>query len=106
MSIELLQILWSFGIFIVILAVIGLYCLLATYNLIRALIGLEIMIKAATLLVIVVGYVTGRTALTQALVVTFITIEVVVMAVAIGVVLGIRHYNNSLDTRKIRNLKG
>ena len=30
----------------------------------------------------------------------------VVMAVAIGVVLGIRHYNDSLDTRKLRNLKG
>ena len=88
------------------LAAIGIYCMLATYNLIRALIGVELLLKAVTLLIITVGYITKHNALTQAMVITFIVIEVVVMTVAIGVVLGIRSHTNSLDARDIRNLKG
>jgi multisubunit Na+/H+ antiporter MnhC subunit len=106
MSTELLAIFWPCSIFIIMLSVIGLYCMLTSYNLIRILIGLELLVKAATLLIITVGYVTRHSALTQALVITFIVIEVVVMTVAVGVVLGIRRHNDSLDARKIRNLKG
>jgi multisubunit Na+/H+ antiporter MnhC subunit len=106
MSPELLQIFWPFSIFIVLLFAVGLYCMLATFNLIRALIGLELLLKAVTLLIILVGYVTGNSVMTQALVITFIVIEVVVMTVAVGVVLGIRSYNNSLDVRKIKDIKG
>lgn len=106
MNSDLLQMLWPFGIFIIMLSIIGIYCMLVTYNLVRTLIGLELFIKGVTLLVIIVGYITHHTALAQALVITFIVIEVVVMVVAVGVVLGIRRYNNSLDSRYIRNLKG
>jgi multisubunit Na+/H+ antiporter MnhC subunit len=106
MNTQSLQIFWPSGIFIILLSVIGIYCILLTHNLIRALIGLELLIKAVTLLIVTIGYITNHTALTQVLVVTFIVIEVVVMTVAVGVVLGIRSHNNSLDVRKIRNLKG
>jgi len=106
MNTDLVPIFWPFSIFIIMLSVIGLYCMLVSYNLIRILIGLELILKALTLLIIAVGYITHHTALTQALVVTFIVIEVVFMTVAIGIVLGIRRLNNSLDVRKIRTLKG
>ncbi len=106
MNAESLQLFFTFGIFIIMLAAIGIYCMLATYNLIRALIGVELLLKAVTLLIITVGYITKHNALTQAMVITFIVIEVVVMTVAIGVVLGIRSHTNSLDARDIRNLKG
>ena len=106
MNNEALQLFWSFGPFVVLLSVIGIYCILVTYNLLRALIGVEILIKAITLLIVVVGYVTGHTALAQALVITLIVIEVVVIAVAVGVVLGLHRHNDSLDIRKLRNLKG
>jgi multisubunit Na+/H+ antiporter MnhC subunit len=106
MTPEILRLFWSFGIFIIMLFIIGFYCMLITYNLIRALIGLELLIKAVTLLLILVGYVTGHIALTQALVITIIVIEVVFITVAVGVVMGIRRHNNSLDVRKVRNLKG
>lgn len=88
------------------LLVIGVYCVLMTLNLLRALIGLEILIKAVTLLIIVVGYITHHEALAQSLVITLIVIEVVVVTVAVGVVMGIHKFNHSLDVRKIRNLKG
>ena len=102
----MLQLFWTAGLFIVMLFIIGFYCVLVTFNLIRALIGIELLIKAVTLLLIVVGYVTGHTALAQALVITLIVIEVVMMTVAMGVVLGVHEHNKDLDLRKLRNLKG
>ncbi|MDD4981079.1 MAG: NADH-quinone oxidoreductase subunit K [Candidatus Omnitrophica bacterium] len=106
MSSEILRLFWSFGIFIIMLSIIGFYCVFLTYNLIRVLIGLELLIKAATLLLIVVGYINGHEALTQSLVITLIVIEAVVMTVAVGIVLGIRSRHNSLDVRNIREIKG
>ena len=106
MSFESLQVFLPFGIVIAMLFIIGLYCVLATFNLIRALIGLELLIKAVTLLIVVVGFIGGHIALIQALVITLIVIEVVVMTVAMGVVLGLHSHNSSLDIRKLKNLRG
>lgn len=106
MSSELMQLFWYFSICVIMLSVIGIYCVLATFNLMRALIGLEILIKAVTLLIIAVGYITAHEALAQGLVITLIVVEVVMITIAVGVVVGIHSYNNSLDARKIRNLKG
>jgi len=101
-----LNLFWPFSIFIIVLFVIGLYCMLATFNLIRALVGLELIVKAVTLLLVLAGYINGHTALTQALVITLIVVEVVLIAVAVGVVIAIYAHNNSLDARQIRRLKG
>ena len=98
--------LWVYGIFTGLLLVIGIYCILATTNLIRALIGLEILIKAVTLLIIVAGYLSKHVALAQSLVITLIVIEVVIMTVAAGIILGIHRHSNSLEVKDIRNLKG
>lgn len=97
---------WLYGLFIIILSVIGIYCVLVTYNLIRALIGLEILVKGSTLLIIIIGHITNHQALAQSLVITLIVVEAVVITVSVGIVLGIHSYNGSLDLRKIRNLKG
>jgi len=106
MTPESLVLFWQFCFFVVMLAIIGFYCLLATYNLIRVLIGLELLIKSVTLLLVVVGYVSGHVALMQAFVITLIVVEVVVIVVATGVVINLRRHNQSLDTRKLRNLRG
>ena len=106
MNQEALANFWPYIVCAITLFIIGIYCIILTFNLIRALIGLEILIKAITLLIIVAGYITGHTALTQSLVITMIVIEVVVITIAVGLVLGIHQQNNSLDARKIRNLKG
>jgi len=106
MNADTLVLFWPASIFIIALFIIGIYCILATYNLIRTLIGLELVIKAVTLLLVLAGYLTNRLALTQALVITLIVIEVVLIAVAVGVVLGIYMHNNSLDAREIRKLRG
>lgn len=95
-----------FNIFVILLLVIGFYCLIVTKNLVRVLIGLEILIKAVTLLIILAGYITGKMATAQTLVITLIVVEVVVMAVGAGIVISVFNKNNSLDVRNLRNLKG
>ncbi len=99
----------AFGVFsigIVLVFIAGLYCLIATSNLIRAMIGLELLTKAVTLFIILAGYVTGRTALAQALAITLIVIEVVVIAVAVGVILCVFRHNKSVNGKLLRNIKG
>jgi NADH:ubiquinone oxidoreductase subunit K len=96
----------TFTAFISMLAAAAIYCILTTKNLIRILIGVELLTKAVTLLIILGGYVTARPALAQALVIALIIVEVVVIAVAAGLVIGIFRHNGSLDTRNIKNLKG
>ena len=96
----------TYWIFIVLLALAGVYCVVATRNLIRVLIGMELMTKAATLLIVVGGWISGKMALAQALVINLIVVEVVVIAVAAGLVVSLFRKNGSLDTRELRNLKG
>ena len=101
-----LQLFLNFGFFIIMLFIAGAYLVLVTRNLMRVLIGLELMMKGVTLLLIVAGYVTGAVALAQAVVITLIVIEVVVMAVMAGVILSIYKNSGSMDARNLRNLKG
>ncbi len=103
---EMSEVLWLFGIASTLVLIIGFYCLIATQNLIRAIIGLELLTKAVTLFIILGGYVTGRTGLAQALAITLIVIEVVVVVVAIGVVLCVFRHNSSVDVKTLRNIKG
>lgn len=92
--------------FIIMLFISGIYCILVTRNLMRALIGLELLTKAVTLLLIVAGYISGRPALAQTMVITLIIIEVVVIAIGTGVVLSVYRHTDSLDARNLRSLKG
>lgn len=96
----------QYGLFIILFVIMGLYCIIATFNLIRVLIGLELMIKAVTLLLIVAGELSGHQALAQTLVITLIVIEVVVMVVGAGIVLGIHAHTGRLNVKNIRELKG
>lgn len=80
---------------------IGIYSLLVTHNLMRILISIEILTKGVTLLLIVAGYVSGKMDLAEAYVITVIIIEVVLLAVATGLVLGLSRINETLDTRKM-----
>lgn len=85
---------------------LGLYCVLSAGNVIRILIGVELMTKAATLAIILAGYLTGQAALAQCLAITLIVVEVAVIAVAAGIAVGIFKRNGSLDTSELKTLKG
>ncbi len=95
-----------FGLGVVLTLIVGFYCILTTRNLIRALIGLEILTKAVTLLIILAGYLANRTGLAQALAITLIVTEVVVIVVAVGIVLCIHRRTRSIDVETVRELRG
>lgn len=82
------------------------YCLLATRNLIRIVIALEVLTKGVTLLLMYAGFVTGQIALAQTFIITLIIVEVVVAVVAAGIAVGAFRHNKTLDVRKMRNLQG
>jgi NADH:ubiquinone oxidoreductase subunit K len=85
---------------------IGLYTLLLAKNLIRMLIGFEIMTKGVTLAFISAGNANGRIALSQSLVITMIVVEVISIATALAIVMLIQSKKKSLNVRKLTDLKG
>jgi len=93
-------------IFAVLLVLTALYCILATRNLIRILIGMELMTKAVTLLLAVGGYVSHQMAVAQTYIITLIVLEVVVIAIAAAIVIGSHKHNNDMDAGRMNNLKG
>lgn len=86
---------------VVLIVITGFYCLMITRNLIRILIGLEILIKGVTLLLIAVGHISGKLAYTESFVITLIVIEVVIMTVAAGIIIGIFRRNESLNVNNL-----
>jgi multisubunit Na+/H+ antiporter MnhC subunit len=97
---------WIFTFFALLVLVTGLYNVIATTNMIRAMIGFEIMTKAVTLIIALAGKVTGNIALSQAFIITMIVIEVVIITVAGGIVISVFRKHGSINVRLLRNLKG
>ncbi len=96
----------TFGLGVVLMLITGFYCVLSTRSLIRVFIGVEILAKGVTLLLIIAGYVTGRMALAQTLAITLIIVEVAVLVVAISVVLVLFKHDDEMDANRLRNLRG
>ncbi|MFZ2957756.1 MAG: NADH-quinone oxidoreductase subunit K [Candidatus Ozemobacteraceae bacterium] len=86
--------------------VTGLYCIMATRNMIRVLIGIELITKGVTLLIIIAGKVSNHMASAQAITITVIIIEVVLVPVVAGLILGVFRHNRSLNVGKLRQLHG
>ena len=90
----------------VLLLVIGIYCLVVTRNLIRVILGIEVLTKAATLLMIGAGYENGHMDLAQSFVITIIVIEVMLLVIAVGILHSVYKKTGSIAVDKISNLKG
>ena len=105
------------------LIVLGLYCIVVKYNLVKTVIGLSIMDYGVNLLIISIGYNPGGTApvftegeltavsyfvdpIPQALTLTSIVIGACVTAMSMSLVIRIKESYGTLDTREIRRLRG
>ena len=106
MSEQYLQVFWLVGGATVALMFVGAVCMIASRNLIRILIGVELLTKGVTLALAGGGWLSEKTNLAQALIVTLILVEVVVIAVAAGVVIAAHARTRSLDVRQLQRLKG
>ena len=92
--------------FTAVLLFTGIYCLLTMRNLIKLFIGIEVIGKAVSLALVATGYARNSVLAAQALVVTYIVIEVSLVATALALIINIYRKTGSLDIRKLAKLKG
>jgi multicomponent Na+:H+ antiporter subunit C len=105
------------------LMVLGLYCIVTKYNLIKTVIGLSILDYGVNLLIITIGFNPGGTApiftqgeitaasyfvdpIPQALTLTSIVIGACVTAMSLALVIKLEEQYGTIDTRQIRRLRG
>lgn len=82
----------------------GLAALIARGNLIKMIIGLELMGKGVSLLFITGGYLSGDTGISQAVVFNLIVIEAVVAGVALVFVILAKQVWSTLDVGAIESM--
>jgi multisubunit Na+/H+ antiporter MnhC subunit len=84
----------------------GLLGLLAKRNLIKLFIAIEVVGKGVSLLLLATGFAKASILTAQALVVTYIVIEVSLVATALALIINVYRHRRSLDVRGLANLKG
>lgn len=87
------------------LAGIGFYCLLATRNLIKVIIALQLIIKGVVVAFMLAAHLTQQDNLGQTLGVTIIVADTIVAVVGLALAVQIRLRTGSLDIKAISNLK-
>jgi len=92
--------------FAAVLLFVGVYCLLTMKNVIKLFIGIEVISKGLSLALLATGFVAKNTLLAQSLVITFIVVEVCLVATALALIINIYRHTKSLDVRKLAKLKG
>ena len=85
---------------------VGLYGLLVTRNLIKVVIALQILVKAAVLALVAAGSASGQVTLSQSLAVTVIVADTVVAVVGMALAVQVRRRLGTLDVRALSTLKG
>ena len=92
--------------FAALLVAMGIYVLLTMRNLIKLFIGVEIISKGVSLALVATGFVKQNILTAQAITVTFIVIEVSVVATALAVIINVYRHTGSMDIRQLTKLKG
>ncbi|MCX6556288.1 MAG: NADH-quinone oxidoreductase subunit K [Candidatus Aminicenantes bacterium] len=85
---------------------IGIYCLLTMKNMVKLLVGVEVIAKGVTLALIATGWTKNNLLLAQSLVISVIVVDVAVIATALAIIISINRHTQSLDVRKLTKLKG
>lgn len=100
------KLIWLYDFLIVaVILLLGFICLLSMRNVIKLLIGVEVLAKGVSLALIASGYLQRNPVLMQSVVVTLIVIEVVVVAIGLALVINIYRRTGSLDIRKLTKLR-
>lgn len=84
---------------------IGFYFLLITRNLIKLVIALQILVKAAMLGVILAGSITGNMDLAQSLALTVIIADTIVAVIALAISVQVRQLNGTIDVETLTKLR-
>jgi multisubunit Na+/H+ antiporter MnhC subunit len=84
---------------------IGLYALLITRNLIKVVIGLQIMVKGAILALVLAGRLSGQVNLGQSLALTVVVADTIVAVIALALAVQIRRHCGTLDLNDLATLR-
>jgi NADH-quinone oxidoreductase subunit K len=90
---------------VVVVLGIGLYGLLASRHLIKVIIALQILVKAALLALIVAGIATGQVNLAQSIALTVIIVDTIAVVLALALVVQIKRYTGNLDASELAELR-
>jgi NADH:ubiquinone oxidoreductase subunit K len=84
---------------------IGLYALLITRNLIKVVVGLQIIVKGAMLALVLAGNLRGQIDLGQSLAMTVIVADTIVAVVGLALAVQIRKHFGTLDISALTTLR-
>lgn len=84
---------------------VGLYGLLVIRNLIKIVIALQILAKAAALAMVIAGSATGQINLGQSLAVTIIVVDTVMAVVCLALAVQVQQRIGTLDVKQLSALK-
>ena len=85
---------------------LGFYTLLASRNLIKVVIGMQLLVKAAVLGLVLAGASNGQIALGQSLAITVLVADTVVAVIGMALAVQVRRRTGSLDVRRLSTLRG
>lgn len=88
-----------------ILAGIGFYGLLASRNLIKIIVAMQILTKSAVLALVAAGTSAAQINLSQSLAITVIVVDTIVAAVGLAVAVQVRRRFGSLDAANLSTLR-
>lgn len=95
---------WSMAAVVILLG-IGLYALLVSRHLIKAIIALQIMVKSAILALVIAGEAVGRIQLAQSIALTVIVVDTIVAVLALALVVQIKRRTGVLDAADLARLQ-
>jgi len=90
----------------VLVFMLGIYLLLTYRNLLRLIIGVEVMAKGVTLILLAAGVARQGIGFIQSLLVTFIIVETILAAIMLALVVIVNRIYGSLDVKLLSKLKG
>ncbi|MER3545953.1 MAG: NADH-quinone oxidoreductase subunit K [Chloroflexota bacterium] len=85
---------------------VGLYGLLTVRNLIKVVVALQILVKAAILALVAAGRASGQVGLGQSLAVTVIVVDTIVAVVGLALAVQVQRHFGTLDVRALSRLRG
>lgn len=85
---------------------IGLYGLMVSRNLIKLVIALQVLVKAALLGLVLAGRVSGQINLGQSLALTALVADTIVAVIGVALAIQIQRRIGSLDVRELSQLRG
>lgn len=87
------------------LLAIGLYTVLITRNLIKIVIGLQLLVKGAMLAMIAAGQLAGQPEVGESLALTVIVADTIVAVVGMALAVQIRRHFGTLDVKALSTLR-